>query len=184
MAKSEQRPGIRPRMTVSRQLDIAARHAFPACCTIVLMLLLELPFGFDDQAVLLPAVTLCSVFFWSLFRPSSMPPPVVFLIGLLLDLLGNLPLGLGPLTLLFVYGLVLRWRGGLARQGFVLVWASLGALALGASLLGWAFAMALRVRLLPASPALFQALLTVALYPALAMLFIRAHRTLADPERA
>jgi rod shape-determining protein MreD len=184
MARSEQTPGIRPQMTLSRRLDITARHAFPAGFTILLMLLVELPLGFTDQAVLLPAVTLCSVFFWSLFRPSSLPPPAVFLIGLLLDLLGYLPLGVGPVILLLVHGLVLRWRGMLARQGFLLVWASLAAFALGASLLGWACMMALRFRLLPASPALFQALLTIALYPALAMLFIRAHRTLADPERA
>jgi hypothetical protein len=31
---------------------------------------------------------------------------------------------------------------------------------------------------------LFQAVLTAALYPALAILFVQAHRTVADPERA
>src|SRR5690242_4166492 len=108
MARSEQTPGVRPRMTLSRRLDIAARHAAPAGFTILLMLLVELPLGFADQAVLLPAVTVCSVFFWSLFRPSSLPPPVVFLIGLLLDLLGYLPLGVGPVILLLLHGLVLR----------------------------------------------------------------------------
>jgi hypothetical protein len=69
-------------------MDIAARHAFPAGCTILLMLLTETPFGITDQATLLPAVTLACVYFWSLFRPAAMPPPVVFLIGLLFDLLG------------------------------------------------------------------------------------------------
>ena len=40
-------------------------------------------------------MTLACVYFWSLFRPAAMPPPVVFLIGVLLDLLGYLPLGVG-----------------------------------------------------------------------------------------
>ncbi len=104
-ARDEQLPGIRPRPTLGRRLDIVARHSFPATSTVLLMLLCGLPFGIADQAVLLPAVTLAAVFFWSLFRPAVVPPPVVFLIGLLLDLLGYLPLGAGVLTLLLVHGL-------------------------------------------------------------------------------
>jgi rod shape-determining protein MreD len=183
MARVDQTPGIRPRISLGRQLDIAARHAFPASCTILLMLLTQIPFGFADQAVLLPAVTLASVYFWSLFRPAAMPPPVVFLIGVLLDLLGYLPLGVGALTLLVVHGLVLRWRGALSQQGFLPVWLAFFGFAAGASMLAWALAMALTVRLLPPGPALFEAALTAALYPAIAILFVQAHRGIADPDR-
>ena len=119
MARADQTPGMRPRATLGRRLDVAARHAFPAGCTILLMLLIETPFGIADQATLLPAVTLVCVYFWSLFRPAAMPPPVVFLIGLLFDLLGYLPLGVGPLTLLVVHGFALRWRPVLTRAGFL-----------------------------------------------------------------
>ncbi|MFC7552509.1 rod shape-determining protein MreD [Pseudoroseomonas wenyumeiae] len=63
----------------------------------------------------LPAVALACVFFWSLFRPAAMSPPVCFAIGLLQDLLGFAPLGIGILTMLVVHGLALRlrrrWRG-------------------------------------------------------------------------
>ena len=113
-----------------------------------------------------------------------MPPPVVFLIGLLFDLLGYLPLGVGALTLLAVHGLALRWRRLLTRQGFLSVWLAFAAFAAGAAALGWVLTALLSFRLLPLGPALFQAVLTAALYPALAVLFIRAHRSVADPERA
>ena len=43
MARADQTPGIRPRATLGRRLDIAARHAFPAGCTVLLMLLAEAP---------------------------------------------------------------------------------------------------------------------------------------------
>jgi rod shape-determining protein MreD len=163
---------------------MAARQTFPAACTILLMLLTEAPFGFADQAVLLPAVAVGCVFFWSLFRPASMLPPVVFLIGLLFDLLGYLPIGVGTLTLLIVHGFALRWRRVLTRQGFLAVWLAFGCFATGAAALSWALTALIGFRLLPIGPALFQAALTTALYPALATLFIRAHRTVADPERA
>ena len=183
MAAADQTPGIRPQATLGRLLDLAARHAFPAGCTVVLLLLTETPFGITDQAALLPAVTLTCVYFWSLLRPAAMPPPVVFLIGLLLDMLGYLPLGVGPLTLLVVHGLALRWRRRLMLQGFVTGWLAFCGFAGGAALLGWALTALLSFRLLPAGPALFEALLAAALYPALAMLFLHAHRTVADPER-
>ena len=184
MARSDQTPGVRPRATLGRRLDIAARHAFPASCTLLLMLLTLTPLGIADQAVLLPAVTLACVYFWSLFRPAAMPPPVVFTIGLMLDLLGYLPIGVGVLTLLIVHGVAVRLRQMLTQQGFIAVWLVFGGFAITASLLSWALTSVLTVRLLPIGPALFQAVLTAALYPALAVLFVRAHRTVADPERA
>lgn len=184
MAPPDQTPGIRPRATLGRRLDIAARHAFPVSCTIVLMLLTATPFGFADQAVLLPAVALACVYFWSLVRPAAMPPAAVFLIGLLFDLLGYWPLGVGPLTLLVVHGLTLRWRRVLTAQGFVSGWLAFAMFAAGAAALGWVLTALLSFRLLPFGAALLEALLAAALYPALAMPLIRAHRTIADPGRA
>ena len=180
----EQRPGIRPRATLARRLDLAARHAFPASCTILLMLLTEVPFGIVDQTWLLPAVALGSVWFWSLFRPAAMPPPAVFVIGLLLDLLDWLPMGTGVLTLLIVHGVALRWRRFLGRQGFALVWLAFSAVAASAATLEWLATAVLTWRLVPPDAMLFQAVLSAALYPALAILFARAHRTIANPERA
>lgn len=183
MARPDQVPGIRPRATLGRRLDAGARQAFPAACTIVLMLLVEAPFGITDQTTLLPAIVIACVYFWSLFRPAAMPPPVVFLIGVLFDLLGYLPLGVGTLTLLIVHGLALRWRRFLTRQGFLFVWLAFAGFAVGAAALGWVLTTLLSFRVLPIGQAVFAATLTAALYPALAILFIRAHRTIADPER-
>ncbi len=184
MARSEERPGIRPRPTLGRRLDMAARHAFPGSCTILLMLVCQAPFGIAEQAALLPAVTLSSVWFWSLFRPAAMPPLVVFALGLLLDLLGYLPLGVGVLTALLVHGLAVRLRRQLARQGFVMIWLTFAVVAIPAAALGWGLTMLLSLRMLPAGPAALQAVLCAALYPTLAILFARAHRSIANPDRA
>lgn len=181
---AEQRPGIRPRATMARRLDLAARHAFPASITILLMLLTEAPFGIADQTTLLPTVALASVWFWSLYRPAAMAPPVVFAIGLLLDLLDWLPVGTGVLTLLIVHGLALRWRRVLGRQGFALVWLAFAVVAAGAAAVEWAATAVLTWRLVPPDAMLFQAVLSAALYPALAILFARAHRSIANPEQA
>jgi rod shape-determining protein MreD len=184
MAHIDQRPGIRPRPSVGRRLDIFARFSFPTCITVLLMLLTQAPLQIPGQAALLPSIVLCCVWFWSLFRPDALPPPVVFLIGVLMDLLGYLPLGTGVFTLLAVHGVALALRRSLSRRGFAWIWIVFSAVAAAASLLIWLLAMLLTFRLLPPSPAIFIAVLTIAIYPVIAIPFAGAQRSIANPERA
>jgi rod shape-determining protein MreD len=162
---------------------MVARHAFPPGCTVLLMLTVRAPFGIAGQTALLPVATLACVYFWSLLRPAAIQPLVVFPIGLLFDVLGYLPLGTGPLVLLVVHGLAVRWRGWLNAQGFGVGWLAFGLFAGTAAVLSWLLASVLFFKLLPFAPALLQILLSIALYPALSMVFLRAHRMLAEPER-
>ena len=180
---SERLPGIRPRPSLWRQLDAASRTAFPAACTVLLLLALAAPLRLPGQAQLQPAAAIACVFFWSLFRPASMTPPIVFGLGLLSDLLGLEPPGISVLVLLVVHGLAVRWRV-LSGQGFLLVWLAFIAVAAGAAVLFWVLNCALTFRLLPIQAALFEFGLTAGFYPALAAVFITAHRGLADPGRA
>ena len=180
---SQRLPGIRPRPSLWRQLDATSRASFPAACTALLLLALSAPLHLPGQAFLGPAAAQACVFFWSLFRPASMTPPIVFLLGLLSDLLGLQPPGISVLVLLLVHGMAVRWRV-LAGQGFVVVWLAFVTVAAGASALAWVLNSLLTFRLLPVQSAIFQFGLAAGLYPALAGLFIIAHRGLADPERA
>jgi len=100
------------------QLDALARAAVPSLGTAVAMILAAAPVGLPS---LVPAVALAGVFFWSLFRPASMPAPSAFGLGLLQDLLGFAPLGVGVLVLLLAHAGALRARRALAGQSFLLV---------------------------------------------------------------
>lgn len=176
-------PGIRPRQTIWRSLDVAARYAFPAASTGLACLLLSLPIGLPGQAEVQPGVTLACVWFWSLFRPASLPAPAVFALGVLLDLLSEAPLGVYPLLLLLTHGLALRARRVLTRQGFGAVWLAFVGIAALFAAGDYAFTAVLSWRALPPWPGLFEAALAAGLYPALASLLIRAHRGIAAPER-
>ncbi len=163
---------------------MAARRSFPASIAVILLLIASAPLGLPGQAELQATMALSCVFFWSLFRPDSMPPPVVFLLGLLTDLLGYAPPGVGVLTLLLVHGLALHWRRVLVRLGFLLVWFTFMGVASAAAALEWALTSLLTFRLLPPGPALFQCALGAGIYPLLAVVFTHAHHTLAEPEHA
>ncbi len=180
----ERTPGIRPRPTLRRQLDVIARRIFPGATTALALLVLAGPLGVPGQAELQGAAALGCVFFWSLFRPASMPPSLVFMLGVLADLLGYGPIGIGVLILLIAHGLAMLWRRDLARHSFLMVWLAFIAVAAGAAALQWALTSLLTFRLLPAAPALFQAALSAGLYPLLAVVLARAHSTVAEPGRA
>jgi rod shape-determining protein MreD len=184
MAPSDRIPGVRPYLTLGRRLDIAWRYAFPGTTSLVFMLFSLAPFGLWGQAALLPTVALTCVWFWSLLRPAGMPPPVVFLIGLLLDLLGFLPLGVGGVTMLTTFGIAQRLRRFLSRQGFTVVWVIFTAVACGIAAMTWALVSALTFTLVPAGPVLFQAGLAAAMYPVVAIPLTLAHRSIADPDLA
>ena len=182
MARLDQSPGIRPRQTLIHRLDVAARHAFAPAVTAALMLLTEVPLGLPGQAALIPAVAIGSVWFWTLAWPVVMMPPIVFLIGLILDLRGYLPLGVGVLTVLIVHGFALRWRRVLIQQRFAMVWSAFLIIAAGAALMIWSLTAVLTFRVLSPLPALLQALVTAALYPVLAIPLAKAHHALSDPD--
>jgi rod shape-determining protein MreD len=177
-------PGIRPRLTVWHQLDIAARFAFPVALTALVLLTLSTPLGLPGQAEMQPAWALANVYFWSLYRPASLPAAAVFVIGLLLDLLTQGPIGAGVLILLTAHGTALRLRRFLTRQGFAVVWVAFIAFAAAAALCEWSMVSLLTWRALSPLPALFECALAVGAYPILAVLLIRAHRGIAAPEHA
>lgn len=184
MAATDRLPGIRPQPSLARRLDVAARRSVPAVSTTLLLLAGGIPLGLPGQAELRAALAVAAVFFWSLFRPASLPAPIVFALGLLEDLLGLAPVGVGALTLLATHAAAARLRRALLRQGLMVVWLAFAATAAGCAALGWALTAMLDLRWLPPGPGLFQAALSAGLYPPLALLLSRAHRTLAEPERA
>jgi rod shape-determining protein MreD len=151
-----------PSPSLLRRAESAARALVPALCVAVLMLLAAGPTGVP---FLMMAVTLPQVVFWSIFRPSAMSPPLVFLLGLLLDLLSLAPLGTGVLTLLVAHGLAVLWRRFFLRQGFLAVWFAFLCFAVGAAALGYVLTALLSLSLPPVAPGIHQAVLTTAVYP-------------------
>jgi rod shape-determining protein MreD len=178
------RPGMRREQNFWRRLDAASRHAWPAACMIFGLFVIGLPVGLPAQAELRPAFAMACVFFWSLYRPASLPAPLVAATGLLLDLLGLTPLGLWAVLLLLLQGGTMAARRRLAPQAFLLTWLSFSGLAALFSCLCWGLQSLLSLSLLPLLPLVIQILACAGVYPALAALFIRAHRGAAAGELA
>lgn len=89
---------------------------YPALAVIVLTVLLATPIRIFGLRLPEPVLPMVLAFAWPLIRPSMVGPLVLFGLGLFLDLLWGGTMGLWPICLLAVYGVVLTARNFLAGQ--------------------------------------------------------------------
>ena len=182
--RGKTQPGIEPEPTVKHRADVAIRDAVPWIFMAICVILLSAPTGLPGGPELMFGVSVGTVYFWSAHRPESMPSWAVFCIGLLADLLSFGPPGTLLLSLLIVHGVAHTWRYGLRRINFIWGWGLMSVLALSLTLFQWVVACIGALRPMSPVPSLFQAALAAGIYPTLSALFVWAHRTIVNPERA
>lgn len=174
-------PGIRPALTRFQKVDVLMRCLVPLGFTFFVILFLSVPLNIPGRNELLLAIVCASVYFWSIYRPASMPAIGVFFLGFLIDLLNFSPPGVVIFILLIVYGVTLTQRFRLACYNFLTVWLIFSLLAIGVFFIQWLLISALSVKLIPVSFFLFESIFAIGFYPLLSILFTWAHRTIADP---
>jgi rod shape-determining protein MreD len=165
-------------MTISlwQRLDLAGRALAPFAVTVILVLIGMVPLYLPGWQRIVPSLALMSVYYWSIHRPDLLPPGAAFVIGLLQDLLGGTPVGLTALVFLLCHWMLVHQRGFFLAGSFLMLWSGFTVVVFGAALLQWLICSLLAGELLIINAALFQALLTLALFPLCGWLFIRVHR--------
>jgi rod shape-determining protein MreD len=88
----------------------------PALIAIALTIILATPVEMFGLKLPEPVLPLVLAFAWPLIRPSMLAPATLFALGLFLDMFWGGTLGLWPLCLISVYGVVLTSRNLLAGQ--------------------------------------------------------------------
>lgn len=161
------------RPTFWQRVDITVRHQIPVLVTLLLLLVAVVPTHVPGLVRIGPMLTLISVYFWAVHRPDLMGYGTVFAIGLLDDLLSGTPLGVGPLTLLLVQGVVVSQYKFFYGKAFVVIWWAFVVVAAGATLVKWLSVSAIYGTALGADAALTAYLMTVAFYPPVAWLLAR-----------
>lgn len=165
------------------KLDNFARSLMPVSMTLVLILLAVMPTKIPGWSHIAPALVLMSVYYWAIYRPDLLPAPVVFALGLAQDLLGGAPIGVHAFTLLVAYGLVVSQRRFFHAKSFGVVWWGFMLVAAGVLTMEWLImSMLVGGGPIDPRPVLFALMLTVVIYPAVAILFIAAHRVLPLPD--
>ena len=100
---------------------------YPSLIVIAATLVLATPVKLFGLSLPEPVLPMILAFAWPLVRPSMIAPAVLFFVGLFIDLLWGGMLGVWPLSLLAVYGVVLLSRNLLAGQETQLLFVWYGA---------------------------------------------------------
>ncbi|HYD31432.1 MAG TPA: rod shape-determining protein MreD, partial [Azospirillaceae bacterium] len=163
------------------KLDIAGRNLAPISVTVMLVLAGMVPLHVPEYDQVAPSLALMAVYYWGIHRPDLVPPSAAFAVGLLQDLLSGAPLGMNALVLVLVHWVVVSQRRFFLANSFLLLWWGFTLIVLGAMLLQWFAYSLLSLTIMPIEAGMFQAFLTLSLFPLFAWLFIRVHRAFLQP---
>ncbi|MEM7189971.1 MAG: rod shape-determining protein MreD [Pseudomonadota bacterium] len=125
------------------------------------------PLGLGPDAPPSPDLLLCVIVFWALRRPEATPMLLVFTIGIMRDLLTDVPVGAGALSLVLIAEVFKAYRRVLARTNFLYEWLAFATAAIAGTVFVWAL-----VILTFAQPPYLTNLLHQCLYSAMIYPFI------------
>lgn len=143
---------------------------------LVLTLLSAIPLHIVHLAEVRPMFMLMAVYYWTMLRPT--PVVGVFLLGLLLDLISDYPLGMNAFVLLLAQILTTHNRKFLLGQSFLVTWAGFAVVALGAGLLEWLLFSLFNFTLVSTKSVLLSVVLSAFLFPVVVLPLAAVNRAL------
>jgi rod shape-determining protein MreD len=154
---------------------VALVYVLLAFLTVILMANWVLPYF----TVLKPQIVLVAVFYWTLYRPTLMPPWLIFLVGLGLDALNPvIPFGTHAFSYLLIAGLLKPRRRMLMGQPFMMVWVGFIVAILIDLLIKSLSLVTLGQIQINTTTVIINALSTTLAFPLLLVLFVWVHRLL------
>lgn len=159
-----------------------SRSATPTGLALLLLLIGLLPWHVPELGTIGISLVIISIFYWGLKAPTMMTPWSVLFIGLISDLLGVTPMGVGTVSLLSLYGLTRSQARLLRNMPFLVIWAAFMLLAAVIILLSWLLTAMMDGQFPNIRPAVFLYLFVIVCYPLLSYVFGHLQRSLL-PEK-
>ena len=167
---------------MSRAQDEAERAAgvrqplTPLLSAAAAVLLGILPAGISGFQIAGPALLMIAVYHWTIFRPQALPPPAIFIAGLLHDILSGGPIGLWAALLLAEYGFLMTQRRVFLARTFPIAWFGFALVAAGLTVVAWILGMAWYAAILAPMPFVLLLVASVVLYPFASWAFAKLSR--------
>jgi rod shape-determining protein MreD len=155
------------------RLDIFTRLLTPFLLTLALVILNIVPLEIPGISSVMPLLPLIAIYHWAVYRSELLPAYAVFIIGVLQDIFSGTPIGIYTIVFLMVYGIVIWQHRFLFGKSFSIIWLGFSIVSAGAFLLMWLMISLWNLSFLDLRAVFFQYLLTGAIFPALAWVFMR-----------
>lgn len=156
----------------------ALAHLVAILLTGLFFLVDIVPLPFLGSAAIRPEFFIMVIYFWAIFNPLMLSPLVLFILGLVIDALAGLPLGMHAFFYLLVYFIIRQQRRFLLGQSFFILWIVYILLNVGVQLSEWLLFSLTRQGWLPLNDFFFSALIGICFFPCLCWIFSLMHRWL------
>lgn len=157
--------------------SFGVRGYVPLIISIFLSALMLLPIGTGVSNVMMPHFAMMCVFYWSASRPLMMPYGACALIGFILDLWLDVPMGLNLMLLvlarLFVLSQIKYFKG----RSRLVYWGVFSMMATGLFVISWVVISVLSGHMVAVQPVLQQLLLTIFSYAVIGFILGRIRRS-------
>ncbi|WP_366655147.1 rod shape-determining protein MreD [Fodinicurvata sp. EGI_FJ10296] len=161
---------------IGTRLGVIFRNAVPGILMLSLVFVAVIPVPLPAYSTVVPMIPFMALYYWAVHRPDLLPFPMVFVLGILQDVLTGAPLGVNAFIFMIALLVVSSQRRFLVGRSFwVLWWGFLIVLPLTA-VMEWVLYSAIFGAVMPVEPAIFRALMTMGAFPALAWICMQCHR--------
>lgn len=162
----------------SEKMNWAMRLFFAQAIILLLFVFNLVNFSIPHTGDIRPLFLLMAIYYWTVFRPTLIPPMMAFVWGLMFDLMSGLPVGMNALIFLIIQWVVRDQRLYLMGQSFFMLWAGYAMTALVYSVMQWGIFALVYSTLPDYRPPAITCLLSIGLFPLVCLLLIAAHRIL------
>ena len=149
----------------NKESTIGINSVIPFVTILMLIILMVLPYNLPLISDIMPFLTLIGVYYWSVFKPEFLPIWVVFILGVLQDILMGSPLGLMPLLLIIVQQFIFFQGRQFLERDFIFNWFVFVMLVIGFGIASWGITSLYFRALLDYWDVVGQILMTIAFYP-------------------
>lgn len=166
-----------------RRLEETGRLLMPHFLLVSLLMLCVMTLPFLPAGAMKPQLVLMAVYYWAIYRPTLLPLVYCFTLGVLIDVLTGMPVGINALILVLTHWIVRDQRRFLMGQLYSTIWAVFGFVAIASIFVQWALCGLVNLHWGPLLPVFTGALVSMFLFPFITLLLVITHRMLPVASR-
>lgn len=160
-----------------QRIDVLARSLTPFVITLILVVLGQVPMHIPGFAEVAPILPLMAVYHWAIHRPDLLPAVGVFFTGLIQDALSGMPFGVNAAVFVVVHMVVVSQQIFFQGKSFMIIWVGFAMVGAGAVAMIWILNALVFAAMASVEAAFFQYVVTVGVFPILALMLVRWQRT-------
>lgn len=156
------------------------RQTVPVVTMLLLALISSMPLSSSHAFEIFPMLNIIVIFYWTVYRPDLVPPVVLFLIGLMDDVVMGTPLGLMAGIFILLRGVTLTQRQFFIGKSFYVTWLGFSIISAFCICLIWVLVALFAGRLGIVITPFIKYVITLLSFPSAAWLLVRIQRYLVD----